>query len=292
MALVSLKEILADARKRNYAVPMFDVTNVEMMRQVIRTAEDLRAPVMFGAIPSDVAGENLDYWCDGAFRAALSAKIPVCIHLDHAANLEQIIKCADKGFSGVMIDASIQSFEKNVEITKEVCDAMHRRGISVEAELGHVATGKIGYGGNTESGENADSEPIFTDPAEAAKFIELTGADALAVSIGTAHGVYDTAPELQIGRLAEIRKACDVPLVLHGGSGTPDDQVAQAVENGICKINIYSELCIAWNTAIRDMLNNQKTMSCWVCKGLSAGMEAMIPVLERKIKLFKAEGKA
>ena len=292
MALVSLKEILADAKQRNYAVPMFDVTNVEMMRQVIRTAEDLRAPVMFGAIPSDVAGDSLDYWCDGAFRAALTAKVPVCIHLDHAANLEQIIRCADKGFSGVMIDASTRDFAGNVEITKEVCQEMHRRGISVEAELGHVATGKIGYGGGSENGAAEDSEPIFTDPEEAAKFIELTGADALAVSIGTAHGVYDTAPELQIGRLKEIRKICSVPLVLHGGSGTPDDQIAQAVENGICKINIYSELCIAWHTAIRDLLNNQKTMSCWVSKSLNAGMDAMTGVLERKIRLFKAEGKA
>ena len=291
MALVSLKEILTDAKQRNYAVPMFDVTNIEMMRQVIRTAEDLRAPVMFGAIPADIAGDNFDYWCDGAFRAALSANVPVCIHLDHAPGLKEIVRCAERGFSGVMIDASTQPFEKNVEITKEVCDLMHRRGISVEAELGHVATGKIGYGGASESG-NADSEPVFTDPEEAAKFVELTGADALAVSIGTAHGVYDTAPELQIGRLAEIRKTCDVPLVLHGGSGTPDDQIAAAVANGICKINIYSELCIAWNSAIRDMLAQQVTMSCWVSKGLYAGMEAMIPVLERKIKLFKAEGKA
>ena len=287
MALVSLREMLQDARRKRYAVPMFDVSNVTMIRAAVEVAEEMNSPVILAAIEPDLAGNLLQYWSQAAHFAANSAKVPVCLHLDHATTFDLCVRCADAGFTGVMLDASAEEFDKNVELTAQVCKEMRRRGVGVEAELGHVATSAIGYGDNvSESGHKDDSVSVFTEPASVVEFIDRTGVDALAVSIGTAHGVYETAPKLDIELLKEINRVSEVPLVLHGGSGTPDDQLRAAIENGIAKINIYSELTSAWKGTMLEFLKSRKTMSCWMSVAWKEPEAALREVMRKKILLF------
>lgn len=290
MALVTLKEILADARNR-YAVPMFDVCNIAMIRAAVEVAEEENSPVILGALEPDITGIGLEYWSAAAKIAAKNAKVPVCIHLDHAINIAQITRCADAGFSSVMIDASAENFDINVARTKEVCDAMHKRGISVEAELGHVGDGIPGTGESAVTGHK-DTNDALTESAKVAEFIDRTGVDALAVAIGTAHGVYVSTPELEIELLKEINKISSIPLVLHGGSGTPENQLKPAIANGISKINIFSELLNAWNASMLNVLKGLNNMSSWPTVVDVKSDAALRKVVRDKIVLFASKGKA
>lgn len=287
MALVNMREMLRDASRGGYAVGMFDVSDLEMIRAAAEEAEALRSPVILGALGPDLEGRRLDYWFALAAEAAAGTSVPVCIHLDHANTPEQVRRAADVGFSSVMLDASASAFEENVRRSREVVEAVKNRGISVEAELGHVGSGWVG------SGEGAESGPdMLTEPEKVAEFVQRTGVDALAVSIGTAHGVYIKAPKLDIERLDMIRSASDVPLVLHGGSGTPDDQMAAAIAHGICKVNIYSELISAWNGAMLEELRRQPHMAAWPSVLRRKPDADMREVIRRKIRFFGSAGKA
>ena len=279
--LVTLKEILADASRRKYAVGMFDVSDLEMVRAVAEEAEALRAPVILAALCPDVEGARLAYWYALARLAAEKSPTPVCIHLDHANTLDQVKRAADIGFTSVMLDASASPYEENIRRSREVVEAVRARGISVEAELGHVGNGLVGSG---ESGESAEDK--LTEPDKVAEFVERTGVDALAVSIGTAHGIYVKAPKLDIPRLDRITAASDIPLVLHGGSGTPEDQLASAIAHGICKVNIFSELIVAWNTTLRDELAQVPHMAAWPAVLRQKPDAAMREVIRRKIRFF------
>ncbi len=285
--------MLADASRRRYAVPMFDVSNTTMMRAAVEVAEELRSPVILAAIPPDIEGGSLGYWINSALYAAGRVSIPVCLHLDHATDIATCRACADARFQSVMIDASAKPFSENAALSAEVVRMVHDRGIGVEAELGHVASGITGAAdGGSESGMLKDTETIFTDPASVVRFIEQTNVDALAISIGTTHGVYISAPQLNIPLLKELHAASPVPLVLHGGSGTPADQLTKAIANGIAKINIYSELTAAWNTAMRDFLNQRKQMTCWFSVACRNSDAAMRRVMRDKILMFRSNGKA
>ena len=287
MALVTLKEMLADASARHYAVGMFDVSDLEMVRAVAEEADALRSPVILGALGPDVEGDRLAYWFRLAQLAAKKAAVPVCIHLDHANTLEEVTRAANVGFTSVMLDASAAPFEENIRRSKEVVDAVRQRGITVEAELGHVGNGWVG---SAEGGESAPD--MLTEPATVAEFVGRTGVDALAVSIGTAHGVYIKAPKLDIDRLDEIKRVSDIPLVLHGGSGTPEDQMSAAIAHGICKVNIYSELISAWNTAMLAELKDLPHMAAWPSRLRKQPDAAMRAVIRRKIEFFGSAGKA
>ena len=276
MSIVSFREMLADARRNRYAVPMFDLSNTTMIRAAAESAEELGSPVIFAAIWPDLDGSLLGYWANAARYAATQVKVPVALHLDHATTIEQCRKCADAGFQSVMIDASAEPFEKNVAVTAAVAGEMHRRGLDVEAELGHVAVGVVGSGAESETGAAGDHTPVFTDPA----------------SVGTAHGVYESAPNLDIARLAEIDKVSPVPLVLHGGSGTPEDQLRAAIANGIAKINIYSELTAAWNREMFEFLRNRREMTCWFSVSCRRPEEAMREAMRAKMRLFGSAGRA
>ena len=294
MSLVNFNEMMADAMKRRYAVPMFDVANTIMMRAAVETAEEAGSPVILASLPFDVPDEAaLGYWYNSALYAARQVKVPVCLHLDHATDIESCRACIGLGFQSVMIDASAKEFAENAALSAEVARLAHAKGIAVEAELGHVATGITGVNdGGSESGLRQDVNTIFTDPASVARFIELTHVDALAVSIGTTHGVYISAPRLDIPLLRELKQAAgNVPLVLHGGSGTPEDQLTQAIENGIAKINIYSELTAAWNTAMRDFLVKREQMTCWFAAVLKEPIAAMRYVMRQKMQILKSAGK-
>ncbi len=287
MSLVNMREMLAHASANNYAVGMFDVSDLEMIRAVVQEAENLRSPVILGALAPDLAGDRLEYWFILAELAAKKASVPVCIHLDHANTLQEVMRAADAGFTSVMLDASSSPFDENIRRTREVIDALRRRDITVEAELGHVGNGWVGSGEGSETGPDT-----LTEPEKVAEFVERTGVDALAVSIGTAHGVYIKAPQLDIERLQKIGTASGIPLVLHGGSGTPGDQLQLAIANGICKINIYSEMLTAWNTAMLAELQKLPHMAAWHGVLRKNPDSAMREVIREKITFFGSAGQA
>jgi len=235
--LVTLKDVLADARAGRYAVPAFDCSEDVMVRTILETAEAGKAPVIMMCLQMQLAGNGWMY-LPGLIKAVADHhKIPIVLHLDHADSVEPVRRAVDLGFTSVMIDGSRLPFEKNVEITAAVVDIAHRHGVSVEGELGHVG------GMDLEDKEHFDS--VLTEADEVKRFVELTGVDALAVSIGTGHGVYRAQPTLNIDRLKELNAASLAPLVLHGGSQTPDDQIQEAVRNGICKLNIFADQRLA-----------------------------------------------
>ena len=286
MSLVNFREMLARASERHYAVGMFDVSDLEMARAVVQEAEKLRAPVILGALGPDLEGDRLEYWFAVAELAAKKSSAPVCIHLDHANTLAEVKRAVAVGFTSVMLDASASPFDENVRRTREVVDFLQGRDITVEAELGHVGNGWVGSGEGSESGPD-----LLTEPEKVAEFVQKTGVDALAVSIGTAHGVYVKAPKLDIDRLKKIATVCDIPLVLHGGSGTPEDQLADAIRHGICKVNIYSELLAAWNGAMLEELKATPHLAVWPGVLRKKPDAAMREVIRRKISFFGGAGR-
>jgi len=231
--LATAKEVLTDARENHYAVPAFDCVEDVMVRAVLETAEANRAPVFIMALEPDIEGSGWHYLSGLVKVVADYHKIPVVLHLDHADRLESIQKAVDLGFTSVMIDGSKLPFEENVRVTRAAVDVAHPRGVSVEGELGHV--------GGMDLDATICADNVLTDPDEVTRFVEQTGVDALAVSIGTSHGVYESLPTLNIERLVELNEASPVPLVLHGGSGTPPDQIREAIRQGISKLNIYAD---------------------------------------------------
>lgn len=288
--LVALSEMLADARAKKYAVPAFDVSNYEMIKAVIDVCEEERSPALFMCLKPDLENKGIGFLVAMLKEAAKSYSVPVCIHLDHATDFKDIKKAIDLGFTSVMYDGSVLPFVQNAENTKKVVELAHAHGVSVEAELGHVGDAIAGTGEDTLLGNTAvkeeNPEDSLTDPLEVEKFIEITNVDALAVAVGTAHGVYRSTPTLRLDRLDEINKISKSPLVLHGGSGTPDDQVKQAIALGITKINIFSEVLNGLNTGLRDKLNDIQNMSMWPVYVYEEANKRMREVVRDKIRTF------
>lgn len=235
--LVTAKEMLAQARARQYAVPAFDCVEDVFVRAALETAQACRSPIILMCLEPDMAGNGWNYF-SGLVRAVAGCHdVPVVLHLDHTTKLDMIRRAVDSGFTSVMIDGSALPFAGNVELTRKAVEIAHPHGVSVEAELGCV--------GGMDLAETACTENVLTESAEVERFVAETDVDSLAVSIGTSHGVYRSLPTLNIARLKELNAASRVPLVLHGGSGTPVDQVQEAIRNGIAKINIYADCRIA-----------------------------------------------
>ena len=245
--LVTLKEILADARDKQYCVPAFDIVEDIMVRTILETAESLRAPVILMTLEAELNAGTGNGWAyqSGLIRAVADHhRIPIALHLDHANDLDLVRKALDHGFTSVMIDGSRLSFDENAKITREAVQLAHPQGVSVEGELGHV--------GGMDLADAVCEDNVLTEPEEVARFVEQTELDALAVSIGTSHGVYRSQPQLNIPRLQELNAVSRVPLVLHGGSGTPDDQIREAVANGICKLNLFADIRIAMGRGMKS----------------------------------------
>ncbi|MCP4397286.1 MAG: class II fructose-bisphosphate aldolase [bacterium] len=250
--LVTLNQVLPKAREEHYAVPAFDCMEDVMVRTVLDTAEQEKSPVIIMALEHDLQGRGMTY-ISGLVRAvADSYDIPVVLHLDHAENLDIIRKAIDYGFTSVMYDGSQSPFRENVERSREVVEIAHGHDVSVEAELGLVA-GKDIHGDDYPG----DGESLLTDPEEVVEFVEQTGVDALAVSIGTSHGVYVSLPNLDMTRLKEINTVSKVPLVLHGGSNTPVDQLQNAIHHGISKINVYADLRVGMLEGLQNSATSQ-----------------------------------
>ena len=237
MSLVNLAELLKPANEQKYAVGAFDVFSIEMASAVIRAAEETKSPVILAYVEAFDTLVSMESYVAFLRRLAEDASVPVCIHLDHATNLEIIQRAVRCGFSSVMIDASDKSFEENIAATAEVVGICKPLGISVESELGHVS-------GN--EGIYADDTGVYTEVESAKEFVDRTGVDALAVAIGTIHGVYKSTPVLSFDRCAQIKSATNnLPLVIHGGSGLSDEDFRKVIAAGINKVNIFTDLTIA-----------------------------------------------
>jgi len=292
MALVTLKEILADARKNHYAIPAFDVSNYEMIKAVIDVCEEERSPAIFMLLKADLEGRAQKMLIDLIKSAAETATVPVCVHLDHATSYEDIVSFIEAGGSSVMYDGSKLSLEENIANTRRVVEFAHAHGVTVEAELGHVTDA---IGGLSETGGIAENEPAIEDcltqPDQVVRFVKETEVDCLAVAIGTAHGVYVSTPKLHFDRLSEIEAVCACPLVLHGGSGTPDPDVQHAIELGITKINIFSEVLASLNSGLKNKLNGIENMSAWPVIVFSEAREQMRATIRNKIRTFGSNGR-
>lgn len=276
--LCTLDEILKPTRTYKFAVPAFNTSTSMILKAAIETSEELNAPVIIEIHPVELRMTR-DSFTAAVLEEAHRAKVPVCIHLDHGSSFEEIMHAIACGFTSVMIDCSAMPFEENVAQTRKVVEAAHAAGVSVEAELGRV-------------GSMNDSQIHYTDPDEAKRFFEETGVDALAVSIGTRHGLYPKGltPKLRLDLLDEIRNKVSVPLVLHGGSDNPDDEIEQACLMGISKLNISSDIKRAFYDKCREVLSNPKVYD--PTEIYPPCIDAMKAVMRKKMELFHTAGKA
>jgi len=304
--LVTNKDLLLPARQNVYAVGAFNVSNLESLLAVAEAAVEEKSPVIVAVTPSSIEYAGLAYLAKIVKTAAELAPVPMSLHLDHGESFETVSKCVEAGFTSVMIDGSFLKFEENVALTKRVVDFAHPKGVSVEAELGRLA--------GVEESTVEEKEAVLTDPNEAKKFVEKTGVDALAVAIGTSHGAYKfkAEPKLDFERLKLVREKVNVSLVLHGASsvpawiiekavkygaeltgakGIPEEHIKKAVSLGISKINIDTDLRLAFTATIREFLiNSPKEFD--PRKILSPAKDAMKGVIKGKMHLFRSAGKA
>ena len=244
--ILSTREMLLKAQKEKYAVPAFNIHNLETLQVVAETAMELKSPVIIAGTPSTIENyAGADYIKAIAEVASNKYNIPIAIHLDHFEDVEAIKRDIDLGFRSCMIDASKYNFEKNIEIVKSVVDYAHRFDTVVEAELGKL-------GGREDDLIVDEKDTMYTNPDDAEEFVRRTNVDSLAVAIGTAHGLYKGEPKLDFERLKKIRERVNVPLVLHGASDVPNDLVKEAISLGICKVNVATDLKIPFADAVKD----------------------------------------
>lgn len=282
MPLVTSKEMLLDAQKRGYAVGAFNAENMEMVKAIIKAAENMHAPVMIQTTSS-----TIKYGTSATYAAIVKAEadaspVPVCLHLDHGSSYELAAQCIKDGYTSVMIDGSKLSFEDNIAISKKVADYAHTMGIPTEAELGKV--------GGKEDDVVATGD-IYTNVDEAVTFAEKTGIDSLAIAIGTAHGFYKGTPILDKQRLSDIAKVVSIPLVLHGASGIADAEVADCVSRGICKVNFATELRKAFTDACRKLADEDASVFDPKAFG-KVGMAAVTELVMNRMKVCGCKDKA
>ena len=304
--LVTNKDLMVPARKNGYAIGAFNVQNLESMSAIAEAATEEKSPVIMQITPSVIKYAGLAYISSLVKTAAELAPVPIAIHLDHGDSFETAVKCIDAGFSSVMIDGSFLSFDENVAVTKRVVNVAHSKGVSVEAELGKLA--------GVEERSVDEKDAILTDPEAAVEFVEKTGVDTLAVAIGTSHGAYKFKSEakLDLERLKVISEKVSIPLVLHGASsvpqeivekankygaelsgakGIPVDQYKKAIPLGIAKINIDTDLRLAFTATVREVLTNSPK-NFDPRKILGPARDAMKEVAKGKMRLFGSSGKA
>jgi ketose-bisphosphate aldolase len=287
MKFVPTVELVGDARRGGYAIPSFCVWNAESMQTVLGAAERLRSPVIIMNGWAEFL--LLDQRATAAIAGALIGRctVPVALHLDHGQNPEQVREGILAGYSSVMLDYSTRPFEENVRALAEIAAVAHPRGVGVEGELGAIGRA------DSHTAEGADLPAGFstlTDPEDAAEFVERTGVDLLAVSIGNAHGMYAKKPEFDFGLLERIAKEVDVPLVLHGGSGTPEEDLKKAVSTGMAKVNVASELVQAVRCSLTEQWTNGRNFYTPIA--LAEAVKRMEPVVEKWIRLTGAAGRA
>ncbi|WP_455810731.1 tagatose bisphosphate family class II aldolase [Clostridium butyricum] len=276
--ILSTREMLLKAQREGYAVPAFNIHNMETLQVVAETAMEMKSPVIIAGTPStieDYAGP--DYIKAMAEVAANKYDIPIAIHLDHFEDVEAIKRDIDIGFKSCMIDASKKPFEENISIVKDVVEYAHRYDAVVEAELGKL-------GGKEDDLVVDEKDSMYTNPDDAAEFVDKTNVDSLAIAIGTAHGLYKGEPKLDFERLKEIRSKVSIPLVLHGASDVPDELVKEAISLGICKVNVATDLKIPFADAVKKFFNENSKESD-PRKYMTPGKEAMKEIVKHKIEV-------
>lgn len=278
--LVSLKTVIDMAEKGNFCIPAFNVYNIETVMGVIDAAESAKAPIIMQVYPR-LLDEQVGYYLAPVIvAAARKASVPVCFHLDHGPSEWEVQRALRWGATGIMLDGSTHPYEENVEITKHIVETCKAVDVEVEGELGHIGS------------VNDDAMGEFTDPEQAADFVKKTGVTCLAVLVGNAHGHYKKTPKLDIDRIKEIRKTTGgIPLVLHGGSGIPDEQVKAAISAGIRKMNIGTDVCCAFADGTLNTLNDPNR-SLAVDLFMKKPIETVKELALNKIKLVGADGKA
>lgn len=282
--LMNMKDLLTVAQKNHFAVPAFNIGSDQLLKAVMKTVKELKSPVILEMSPDEFNFVGYAQIQAMLYEAA-HTDVPVCIHLDHGDSYETVVRAIQAGMTSVMIDASKLPYEENVAITKKVVETAHIANVSVESELGTIGTTGNSIEGGTEG-------VIYTVPEEAKQFIEDTGIDTFACAIGTAHGIYpkDMKPKLRIDILKDITDQVSVPLVLHGGSSNKVEEIAEAVKNGICKINISSDIKVAFYEQARKTLNEnpgyREPLEIY-----PAAMEACGKVCADKIRLFNSQDK-
>lgn len=275
--LVNLNTVLKKAQAEHYAVGLFNTIDTDMLEAAIAAAEEMRSPIIIGTAEVLLPYGELKLIAPSVIAAARRASVPVVVHYDHGLTFDRCIEALQLGFSSIMFDGSAGAADENMKNARELVKIAHAMGASVEGEIGHV--------GDASATDSADQ---YTTPDEARHFIAETGVDALAVAIGTAHGAYKTKPKLDILRLQQIRSAVDTPLVLHGGSGLSDDDFRNTIREGIAKVNIFTDLCLAGSAAMQDGL----------ARGLSyldlrtSKVDAIRAAVRQKIALFGSAGQA
>ncbi len=284
MCLVSMKEMLIKAREGHYAVGQFNINNLEWTEAILDEAQALNTPVILGV--SEGAAKYMGGWLvvSAMVKAYIKSKnitIPVALHVDHGSSFEVVKAAIDAGFSSVMIDASHFPFEENIEITKKVVEYAHARGVSVEAELGRV-------GGQE---DHVVAETMYADPEECRVLVEKTGIDCLAPALGSVHGPYHGEPKLGFDEMDYINKLLKMPLVLHGGSGIPDEQLRKAIDRGTAKINVNTESQQAWTAIVREVLEKDKNVYD-PRKIIGPGKEGIKNVVRAKCEVFGCINKA
>ncbi len=277
--LVNLNYVLKKAQEGKYAVGLFNTTDSDMLQAVIEAAEEMNSPVVIGTAEILLPYGELKLIGPSVIEAAKRAKVPVVVHYDHGLTFDRCMEALKLGFSSVMFDGSVKDYETNLAETREIVKIAHSFGATVEGEIGHV--------GNAIDGDE-DLTDMYTTPEEAQAYIEATGVDALAIAIGSAHGVYKKKPMLNIERLKEIRAAVDTPLVLHGGSGLSDDDFRNTIREGIAKVNIFTDLCLAGDRATTD--GNAQGIGYLETRNLK--VKYIKEAVKEKIRLFGSEGKA
>ncbi|MFC0271853.1 ketose-bisphosphate aldolase [Metabacillus herbersteinensis] len=282
--LITMKELLTVAKENKFAVGAFNVADSSFLRAVVEEAENLDSPAIIAIHPTELEFLTEEFFSYVRHRVYKS-NVPFVLHLDHGGSIKDIMQAIRCGFTSVMIDGSLLPYEENVELSKKAAEIAHAVGVSIEGELG-----TIGSTGN--SAEGGVSKVTYTDPSQARDFVTRTGVDTLAVAIGTAHGIYpkDIKPELQMGILEEISHLVDIPLVLHGGSSNPDNEVAQSIQFGVSKINISSDMKYAYFAKAREILS---TTEYWDPNVIYP--ECIIEarkVINYKMNLFNSVGKS
>jgi len=283
MAFVTSKQLLLDAQKGEYAVPAFNIENMEMAKAVVEAANEMKSPILIQTTSSTVKYASLNLYQSMVKILAEQVNIPVALHLDHGVNFEVAVQAIRTGYTSIMIDGSHYDFEENVILTKKVVEVGKACGIPIEGELGKVGGKEDGLVGG-----NGDKN---TDAGEAAEFVRRTDVDSLAVAIGTAHGIYKGTPNINVERISEIKRLVNVPLVLHGTTGVDGDIVKQCVKAGICKVNYATELRIAYSDGLKEVLWN--TPGEYDPKAYGrVGMEKVKEVVRKNIRYCFSENKA